>query len=105
MPVLTDLALKLMALLFQRDCNATSDNYFILLIFALKLVEKKCSYVGTLRQNRREVPEEWKNKKELHEIEAFRYDGQTAITLTSYQCKAAKNMTVLSSLLRTKADN
>ena len=28
----------------------------------------------------------------------FRYDGQTAITLTSYQCKAAKDVAVLSSL-------
>ena len=90
MSVPTDVVMKLMAPLFQQGYNVTCDNYFISLGLALKLAEKKCSLVGTLRQNRREVPEECKKKKELHETEVFRYDNQTAITLTSYQCKAAK---------------
>ena len=34
----------------------------------------------------------------MHETKVFRYGGQTAITLTSYQGKAAKNVAVLSSL-------
>ena len=37
-------------------------------------------------------------EKEMHETEVFRHDGQTAITLTSCQCKAAKYVAVLSSL-------
>ena len=94
----TDVVLKLMAQLSQQGYNVTCDNYFTSLGLALKLAEKKCSLVGTLRQNRRDVPEECKKKKELHETEVFRYEGQTAITLTSYQCKAAKNVAVLSSL-------
>ena len=98
MSVPTDVVLKLMAPLFQQGYSITCDNYFTSLGLALKLAEKKCSFVGTLRQNRREVPEECKNKKELYETEVFRYDGQTAITLTSYQCKAAKNVAILSSL-------
>ena len=97
-PVLTDVALKLMAPFFQQGYNVTCGNYFTLLGLALKLVEKKCSFVGTMRQNRKEVPEKCKKKKKLHETEVFRYDGQTAITLTSYQCKAAKNLAVMSSL-------
>ena len=98
MSVLADVVLKLMAPLFQQDYNVTYDNYFTSLGLALKLVEKKCSLVGTLRQNIRKVPEKCKKKKELDETEVFRYDGQTAVTLTSYQCKAAKNVAVLSSL-------
>ena len=74
------------------------DNYFTSLGLALKLVEKKCSLVGTLRQNGIEVPEECKKKKKLRETKLYKYDGQTAITLTSYQCKAAKNVAALSSL-------
>ena len=90
MSVPTDVILKLMALHFQQGYNVTCDNYFTSLGLALKLAEKKCSLVGTLRQNRREVLKECKKKKEMHETEVFRYDGQMAITLTSYQCKAAK---------------
>ena len=90
MSVPADVVLKHMAPLFQQGYNVTCDNYFTSLGLGLKLVEKKCSLVGTLRQNIRKVPEECKKKKELHETEVFRYDGKTAVTLTSYQCKAAK---------------
>ena len=98
MSVPTDVVLKLMAPLFQQGYNVTCDNYFTSLGLVLKLVEKKCSLVGTLRQNIREVLEECKKKKELHETEVFRYDGEMPITLTSYQCKAEKNVAVLSNL-------
>ena len=98
MPEPTDAMLKLMAPLFQQGYNVTCDNYFTSVRLALKLVEKKCSLVGILRQNIREAPEECKKKKKVHKTEVFRYDGQTTITLTSYQCKAAKNVAVLSSL-------
>ena len=77
MPVLTDVVLKLMALLFRRGYNVTCDNYFTSLGLALKLVEKKCSLFGTLCQNRREVAEECKKKKELHKTEVFKNDGQS----------------------------
>ena len=63
MPVLTDVVLKLMAPLFQRGYNVMYDNYFTSLGLALKLVEKKCSIVGKLRQNSREVSEECKKKR------------------------------------------
>ena len=98
MPVPTDVVLKLMAPLFQRGYNITCNNYFTSLGLAVQLVQKKCGLVGTLRQNRREDEGECKKKKELHETKVFRYDGQTAITLTSYQCKAATNEAFLSSL-------
>ena len=78
MRVPTDVVLKLMAPVFQRGYNVMWDNYFTLLGLDLKLVKKKYSLVGTLRQNRREVPEECKKKKELHATEVFRYDDQAA---------------------------
>ena len=86
MPVLTDVVLKL----FQWGYNVTCDNYFTSLGLALKQVEKKCSLVGTLRQNGREVPEECNKKNKLHETEAFRYDGQTAIHTHSTSAKQQK---------------
>ena len=55
MPVPTDIALKLMASLFQRGYNVTCDNYFISLGLASKLVVKKCNLIGTSSQNRIEV--------------------------------------------------
>ena len=90
MSVLTDVVLKLMAPLFQWGYNFACDNYFTSLGLALKQVEKKCSLVGTLCQNGREVPEKCNKKKKLHESKVFRHDGQTTITYISYQCKAAK---------------
>ena len=86
MPVPTDVVLKLVVPIFQWGYNVTRDNYFTSLVLALKLVGIKSSLVETLRQNRREVPEECKKKTELHETEVFRYDGQTAIIFTSYRC-------------------
>ena len=38
------------------------------------------------------------NQKCLDTSDSRRYDGQTAITLTSYQCKTAINVAVLNSL-------
>ena len=52
MPVPTDVVLKLMAPLFQRGYNVTCDNYFASLGLALKPLEKRCSLLGTWRQNR-----------------------------------------------------
>ena len=46
MSVPADVVLKLMAPLFQQGYNVTCDNYFTSLGLVLKLVEKKCSYVG-----------------------------------------------------------
>ena len=98
MPVPTDVVLKLMAPLIQRGYNVTCHNYFTSLGLALILVEKKCSIVGTLRQNRREASKECKKENKRHKTEVFRYDDQTAITLTSYQCKASKHVAVFEQL-------
>ena len=89
----TDVVLKLMAPLF-----VTCNNFFTSLDLALRLEEKRCSLVGTIRQNRKEILEECKVKKQLHETEVFRHVTKSGITLTSYQCKSTKNVAILSSL-------
>ena len=53
---------KLMQRIFKRGCNVTCDNFFTSLDVALHLANQKCSMVGTVRQNRRELPEAAKKK-------------------------------------------
>ena len=69
----TKVVLKLMATLFQQGDNVTCDSYFTSLGLALKQVEKKCSLVGTLRQNRSSGG--MQEEKLLFETEVLRYDG------------------------------
>ena len=62
------------------------------------LEEKRCSPVGTIHQNQREIPDECKVKKQLLETEVFSRESKTGIILTSYQSKPRKNVAILSSL-------
>ena len=48
---------KLMQPIFKRGYNVTCDNFFTSLDVALRLTEQKCSIVGTVRQNRKELPQ------------------------------------------------
>ena len=59
----TDVVLKLISPVFQQGYNVTCDNFFTSLDLALRLEEKKCSLIETMRHNRREVPAEAKRKK------------------------------------------
>ena len=64
----------------------------------MRLKEKTCSLVGTISQNRREISDKCKVKKQLYKTEIFRHELKTGIILTSYQCKSKKNVAILSSL-------
>ena len=55
-----DVVWKLMTTLFQREYNVIYDNFFTSLDLALRLEDNKCSLAGTTRQNRREIPHEYK---------------------------------------------
>ena len=48
---------KLMQPIFKRGYNVTFENFFISLDVNPGLAEQKCSIVGTVRQNRRELPQ------------------------------------------------
>ena len=48
---------KQMQPIFKRGHNVTCDDFFTRLDIALHLANQKCNMVGTVRQNRRELPE------------------------------------------------
>ena len=77
--------------------NITCDNYFTSLKLAQELIKIKTSLCGTVRQNRRELPEETMKKQELHASKILRHNN-SGVTLTIYQCKPAKSVMMLSSL-------
>ena len=81
---------KLMQPIFKRGYNVTCDNFFTSLDVALRLAEQKCSIVGTVRQNRKELPQAAKRKHQQHETSLFTSTQTAVVTLTSYQCKKQK---------------
>ena len=54
--------------------------------------------VGTVRQNRRELPEAAKKMQQQHETSLFASTQTTTVTLTSYQCIKRKSVIIMSTL-------
>ena len=52
----TDVVMKLIMPLFKKGHNVTSDNYFTFLDLCLRLAKQGCSLVGTIRSNRKKIP-------------------------------------------------
>ena len=89
--------LKLSQHLHMSGRNITCDNFFTSLKLARELKTKNISIVGTIRNNRREVPKEFreiKNKKLFDSDFAYNQGG---IQLTSYKAERNKTALVLSS--------
>jgi hypothetical protein len=77
--------------------NVTCDNFFTSLKLVRELALKKMSLVGTIRNNRREVPKELrevKQKKLYESVFAYTEDG---VQIVSYKAKKNKNVCLLSS--------
>ena len=89
---------KLMQPIFKCGYNVTCDNFFTSLDVALRLAEQKCSNVGTVRQNRRDLPQAAKRKQQQHETFLFTSTQTTIVILTSYQCKKQKLIVIMSTL-------
>ena len=89
---------KLMQLIFKRGYNVTCDNFFTSLDVALRLTEQKCSIVGTVRQNRKELPQAAKRQQQQYEISLFAFTRTAVVTLTSYQCEKQKSVVIMSTL-------
>jgi len=64
----------------------------------LRLAKEKCSLIGTICQNRREIPEVAKQKQLLHQTLVFKATESTGVTLTTNQCKKSKSVILLSTL-------
>ena len=84
--------------IFKRGCSVTCDNFFTSLDIALYLAEQKCSIVGTVRQNCRELPQVAKRKKQQHETTLYTCTQTAVITLTLYQCKKQKLVVLMNTL-------
>lgn len=78
--------------------NVTMDNWFTSVPLAKQLLQQpyKLTLVGTLRANKREIPEEMKNCRSRNvNTSMFCYDGP--LTLLSYKPKPSKMVYLLSS--------
>ena len=94
-----NVVMKLMQLLFKHSYNVTCDHFFISLVVAVCLAKKKCSLVGTICQNCRELPRAAKAKQQMQETTIFKTtNASTSVTLTCYQCKKAKSVIIQSTL-------
>lgn len=91
--------LKLLEPYYGGGYNVTTDNFFTGLDLAISLKEKNVTLVGTANKKRRWVPETAKLKNpKLPLYESNIYLGPNRTTLTLYQCKRNKSVSILSSL-------
>lgn len=81
---------------FNSGINITTNNYFTSVSLAEKLKNHKITLVGTIRKNRKELPNSVKINKSLYSTTT--YKNQYGHTLTDYQCKKNKNVLLLSTL-------
>ncbi|XP_042368087.1 piggyBac transposable element-derived protein 3-like [Plectropomus leopardus] len=87
--------LKLAKPFLGKGRNITTDNFFTSLELAKALKAQKTSLVGTVNKSRRELPPSVKEQRALHTTEVLKCDSAT---LTVYQCKPRKNVSILSTV-------
>ena len=90
----TDVARKLMMPLFKKGHNVTSDNYFTSFDLCLRLTK----LIGTIRLNRREIPNNLKETCGLHNTTIVKLADTAFVTVTiiKYQCKKSNPVNILS---------
>ena len=77
--------------------TVTMDNYFTSVYLARFLKDKNTTILGTIRKNRRELPNEIAENMPLHSTKAYK-ESDSGATLAVYQCKRNKNVVLLSTL-------
>ena len=99
MSVPSNVVMKLMKPLFKHGYNVSCDNFFTSLDVAARLAKEKGSLVGTIRHNRRELPQAAKAMQQLHDTTPLKTTiSSTSAALACYQCKKAKSVMILSTL-------
>lgn len=79
--------------------NVTTDNYFTSLRLAQKLLQINITLVGTVRGNRREIPQELRcNSSQPLHASRFLFTEEEGILMISYKAKAKKTVYLLSSM-------
>ena len=87
--------LSLIAPFQSKGRNVTVDNFFTSLPLAKSLLEKNTSLVGTMNAARRELPPSAHQKGELFSTRVLKHERAT---LTIYQAKAKKRVSILSTV-------
>ncbi|XP_050510423.1 piggyBac transposable element-derived protein 4-like isoform X2 [Diabrotica virgifera virgifera] len=93
-----DVVKRLAEPLFGSGKNITANTRFTEVSLANELKERKLSYVGTIKKNRKQLPKEFivtKNRAQYSSIFGFSDDG---VTLVSYIPRKGKNILLLSTL-------
>lgn len=76
--------------------NITTDNFFISIPLAEKLVAKGTSLVGTIRANKRELPKPTKSKKDKMKLYSSEHYKSGNCILTIYKSKPNLKVLLLS---------
>ena len=90
----THVVMKLLSPYFGLGYNVTTDNFFTSPVLAQQLLTKRCSIVGTVRPNRRDLPPTT-DSLALHDSSFYE---QGAMHLVKYQAKRAKAVFILSTM-------
>ena len=92
----TDVVMTLSEPFFGTGRDICADNFFTCHDLAVKLLEKNLTLIGTLRMNRREVPELMRRKMPLYKS-IFLFDHNHAITVVAYRATKSRTVILLSS--------
>ena len=92
-----NVALRLSTPFFKSGRNITTDNFFTDKDLADSLQNNGLTFVGTVRANKRFLPEAFKQKKG-QELHASSFVFQDKTTLVNYQSKTTKNVVVMSTM-------
>ena len=82
--------------LWNAERNITADSYFTDFQLAEELLNNRTTYVGTVRKNKRDIPNEFTTKKRAAGSSIFGFNQYT--TLVSYAPKKNKSVILLSTM-------
>ena len=93
MSVPIDVVMKLMMPLFKKGHNVATDNYFTFLNLCLRLAKQGCSVVGTIRLNRREIPNNLHKTCSIHDTIIFKlaHAAVATVTMTNHISARSQN--------------
>ena len=79
----------------KSGCQITADNFFTSLALVAHLLQNQITYIGTMRSNRKGIPEYIKEKNREEFTTRFMFSGD--LQFTSYSPKKNKTVIILSS--------
>lgn len=97
-PLATDVVFRLMQGLLHKGYNVTTDNFFTSPLLASSLLQCGTTTVGTMRCNRRGVPEMFKVASINQFDSVFYWNSSAQQLLVKYQSKKNKSVALLSTL-------